>query len=490
MGCRLPAVGDRQTGDWRRLPLDASLFALSLALYGATLCRTVYWYDSAEYTTAAYTLGVPHPPGYPLYTLIAHLFTRLPLPVATSVNLLSALSAALAVVLCKRVAEQLGAGPLAAAGGALALATTPVLWFNATVAEVYAPALCLTLGAVLLTLRAEAEAAPRFAVAAALVAGLGLGVHYSVATCGLGYALLSLRALVRSAPPGARADTLARGVAACVGAALAGASVFVYVALRAGADVVPNYASPPTAARLLWLVGGGNYGAWFDAVQAAELGERVRVVLGHLLGQPSFVVFLPAVLGAVCLARGRPWAAAALGLAMAGNVGFFFGYRAHDIEVFLLPAVALVCALSAVGIEAASTWLRPRTRAALALVALLPIAAVVRVANDFGERDLSGFHAAQDYGERLCRELPAHAVVLNYTTPQEWKYDAVFGMYMKHVLGLRPDVIVVKNMGRAAVARLLRERRPVYLYAPYPPLAARYRLVREGDLLRVVERRR
>ena len=56
-----------------------TLGAAFLGLYLLTLCRTVFWYDSAEYVTAAVALGIPHPPGYPLYTIIGHIFTRLPI---------------------------------------------------------------------------------------------------------------------------------------------------------------------------------------------------------------------------------------------------------------------------------------------------------------------------------------------------------------------------------------------------------------------------
>ena len=58
------------------VPAAVGLFAA--ILYGLTLCPTVYWYDSAEFAASAASLGVPHPPGYPLYTLIAHVFTWLP----------------------------------------------------------------------------------------------------------------------------------------------------------------------------------------------------------------------------------------------------------------------------------------------------------------------------------------------------------------------------------------------------------------------------
>src|SRR5205085_4646944 len=68
----------------------AVVFILSLLVLLRTMAPTVYELDSAELATGAATLGIVHPPGYPLYTLVAHLFTLLPLrDVAFRVNLLS-----------------------------------------------------------------------------------------------------------------------------------------------------------------------------------------------------------------------------------------------------------------------------------------------------------------------------------------------------------------------------------------------------------------
>ena len=85
--------------------------------------------------------------------------------------------------------------------------------------------------------------------------------------------------------------------------------------------------------------------------------------------------------------------------------------------------------------------------------------------------------------------LPARAVILNYTTPDEWRYDAVFGQYFQHVLGRRRDVVVVKNAERPLIDRLLAESRPVYLYSPVAHVAREYALERAGDLYRVSGRR-
>jgi hypothetical protein len=61
---------------------DLAIFAVALAIYWATLARDVIPADAGEFQLAAALLGVPHPPGYPLYTLIGHLFIRL-IPWAT-----------------------------------------------------------------------------------------------------------------------------------------------------------------------------------------------------------------------------------------------------------------------------------------------------------------------------------------------------------------------------------------------------------------------
>src|ERR1051325_5016409 len=69
---------------------------LSLLSYLFTLAPTIVGGDSGELVTAVATLGVPHPPGYPLYCLLGHLFTLL-VPfgsVAYRVNLFSAVAAA------------------------------------------------------------------------------------------------------------------------------------------------------------------------------------------------------------------------------------------------------------------------------------------------------------------------------------------------------------------------------------------------------------
>src|SRR5256886_8986272 len=79
--------------------LWAGLVALgALILYVATLAPTTQFWDTSEYIAAAYVLGIPHPPGNPLFTLIAHTWGLMPLAAAYAerINLLAAVTSAVA----------------------------------------------------------------------------------------------------------------------------------------------------------------------------------------------------------------------------------------------------------------------------------------------------------------------------------------------------------------------------------------------------------
>ena len=130
---------------------------ITLVVYLKTVAPTVSFWDCGEFIACAYTLGVPHPPGTPLYILIGRLFTLLPLgeDPAFPMNLISVLTSAIAILFIylttvKFIAlgdEEAGDRdddwsyhlPRVAGGAtaALMLAFSDTFWFNSVEAEVY-----------------------------------------------------------------------------------------------------------------------------------------------------------------------------------------------------------------------------------------------------------------------------------------------------------------------------------------------------------------
>jgi tetratricopeptide (TPR) repeat protein len=83
------------------------VFVASLAVYSLTLAPTVTLVDSGELIVAAKSLGVAHPPGFPLYVILAHLATLIPIgSVASRVNFASAAFAAAGSAMISAVTYQ------------------------------------------------------------------------------------------------------------------------------------------------------------------------------------------------------------------------------------------------------------------------------------------------------------------------------------------------------------------------------------------------
>jgi hypothetical protein len=70
--------------------------AVTLVLYLLTLAPSTAMWDTSEYIAAAYTLGIPHPPGNPLFVIIGRVFSILPIAssVAVRINILAAICSA------------------------------------------------------------------------------------------------------------------------------------------------------------------------------------------------------------------------------------------------------------------------------------------------------------------------------------------------------------------------------------------------------------
>ena len=463
--------------------VSAALGSVAAVLYGRTLCPTVSWYDSAEFSASAASLRVvPHPPGYPLYTILGHVFSWLPGEAAWGLNVMSAVFGVLAVVLLHRVALRLPLRAVAAVVPPAMLAVAPSVWANAVVAEVYTPGLSFLLGALLLCLLARDRAQPRWAWAGAFVAGLGLGVHMSLATWGLGFA-----ALVGAAGwPAFREDpraALLRWGLGCAVAALLGACVFLLIPFGPFETVTPlgpyEDSFPRLWQRFVADLQGGVFRRYFKPMPTAQRLTRICGILGDNLGVAGLVAAVAGAVAAVLRAR---WVAAALLLGAVGNVAFFFRYDVPDLDVFLLPTVVSLALLAGWGVEAAF-----RARAGLGWLgaAVLGVLLGGEAVRTLPEVDRSDDRAARVYGEEACAGLPEGALLVMTSRPDEWRRYSVL-LYMHES---QEACLDTEFWGMATVPMIeqaLFERRAVYAYVADPRFASKFRIEPAGRLFRVM----
>jgi len=244
--------------DYRPSYLAAGIVTLAVfLLYLITLAPSTAMWDTSEYIAAAYTLGLPHPPGNPLFVLVGRVFSIIPLfgpNVATRINVLaamcSAVSAGMWFLITERVLvgwfpqrwQRITGGVLAALIGATAF----TVWNQSVVNEkVYTVSLVGIAIISWLMIRwsdePDGRKADRILVLVAYILGLGYANHMGGM---LAAPAAALAVVVR------RPRTLLRWrlLLACVGALIFGITPFAIQPIRAAWNP-PLNEGEPTACR-------------------------------------------------------------------------------------------------------------------------------------------------------------------------------------------------------------------------------------------------
>jgi len=258
-----PATRDQRASvvrdlDYRPSYLAAAIVStLVLALYLLTLAPSTAMWDTSEYITAACTLGLPHPPGNPLFVIVGRVFCELPIPVgpAVRINALAALSSAVSAgmwfLITERVLvswlperwQRILGGTLAALIGATAF----TVWNQSVVNEkVYTVSLVGIAIISWLMIRwsddPDGRPADRILVLVAYLLGLGFANHMGGM---LAAPAAGLAVLVR------RPRTILRWrlLLACIGALVLGLTPFATQPIRS-AHFPPINEGEPTACRV------------------------------------------------------------------------------------------------------------------------------------------------------------------------------------------------------------------------------------------------
>ena len=139
-------------------------FFVPFIIYFLTMAPTVSLWDCGEFIATSIIMGVPHPPGTPLYLLISNFFSQIPLmsDLGARVNFVSPIASALSIMLLYLIIIELikifstkdslaiyFSGLIAA----LTFSITDSQWFNAVEAEVYALSTFFTAAVVWLILK-------------------------------------------------------------------------------------------------------------------------------------------------------------------------------------------------------------------------------------------------------------------------------------------------------------------------------------------------
>jgi hypothetical protein len=397
--------------------------------------------DSGELTTVAYTLGIAHPSGYPLYSLVGHLFSYLPLGyfarrmVVFSVLCMAASCGFLLLAGMNLASNRFRLAPFpslfCACAGVLIFAFSTTTWQSAAYAEVYPLTLLFVsvlyfLGVQLLD---DTKRDMRLWLTFAFIFGLALGNHLTVLwTFPLGLVTLFFTLRQREVSLG--------GAGTIAAAAIFGASIVLFLPLRAHLNPIMNWGNPETPAMLWRHLSGWQYQVWmFQKGIAERLG-------GYFEGLPAEfgwggLVFI--LLGVFGLAKWGGRVLVAFLLLWFVGVLYNVNYDIPDIAPYFMTAHAALAILAVGG--AATLWkmvsMRTRVVQILAILCMLfPV--VSNAVGHFSQANRSNDRFATTFTREVLRTLPSNALVMQSL----WDIQSP-AIYLQEVEGYRRDAVLM-----------------------------------------------
>ncbi len=494
----------------QRWVVMATAFGLALMLFARTLVPDIFVSDFVEFQYQPLRLGLPHPNGFPLYMLLGWLASHLPVgTVAWRMNMLSAVTGALAVAITTGFVHRLtGRVSMALlAGGLLALA--PTFWYYSLAAERYTLQMALLAATLWSAWEAGQRQSLRWAWASAFLLGLGLATHPSGALLlpfWLAYVVVRL-------PLWRLSWRLWLGLV--VAGALPGI-LYVYVPLRWAAfghwPLLPGidrssaiyqglthvWYQPEMRWDLIreYIIGLGGYATGLASGGWDEAGENLWIALSYWQAEIPWALLVLALVGAIYLwRRDRALVLALVGFGLVLVVMVAYIHQGKW-EAYLLPAFWVVLFLDALGVTMLVEALANHARGSPRLHILgserlwtpLVLLFLVGMAwQRYPERDLSRWSDSRDWWElALTQPIAAEAGLLAH-----WS-DLTPLWYLQQVENRRTDLAGLFPPDIPQVIEpWLDTGKDLYLAGPLHEWATelpfRFTLVPWGSLVRILK---
>ena len=470
-----------------QLLCGGTVFLVALLFYSWTLAPTVTLTDSGELIVVARGLGIAHPPGVPLWIILAHLASLVPLGnVAQRINFSSALFAALTCAMLTFVVAEviITASYLAAAkrrkkgtkkieelgvthsmvaapalGAGLLMAFSRTLWSYATITEVYALNALLIVIIFFLVLRwrrcivedrmhlstasnpGQVTRHDVFLYSAALIFGLALGVHHVTVAL-----TLPALAVIVFRTRGLRFFTSRHLVYAALISIGALVAVYAYLPLAASRSPVINWGHPRSLQEIWWHLTGRQYQVYFSfkpEIMGEQFAEFCRMGLREF-GFPwlplSLVLAFAGLADAFKRDRTIFWFLLTIVIA---DLAYALSYEiAEDKDAYYLPTCISIAIAAGLGIRwlirSAVSKSLPGVKPSLAVVVAVLVVSTIALTANWPFNNRRHYFIAHDYVDNLLKAIAPNGLLLTL----DWQVVSPM-FYAQEIEQLRPDVKVV-----------------------------------------------
>jgi hypothetical protein len=423
------------------------LFAAFIYLHNLTV--DVYGGDVGDLVTAAYFHGVPHAPGYPLFTFIGFLLSHLPLAMLTvsKIALISVISSVLTLFFLWKILKQLAFDPLVRMIAISLLAFSYLFWLYTELPEVFALNVMLSFAFLYSSIVFFKTVKYKYFLLTFFLFGLGLTNHQTIILLFPQFLLFL----------GLRRRDVARYKTRLLFVPLAfllGILPYIYIPIAASQNPIINWDNASTVHNFIHLVLRQDYGTFSAGAFSQPIWDAKLVILKNfimtLISCISFPAFGIGIIGLLfSLKRNR---AISLGLLLSflltGPV--FTIYAGFPVvnsfilgaaERFFILPFAIYVIFTAYGLWAIKLFFErvfSKKIYAVVLMSVFFLIPILLFKANYKKTDLSKTFLGTQFGKDYLRNLPKNALLI--TSGDTKSFNA---WYVHFVLGFRPDIELV-----------------------------------------------
>lgn len=446
----------------------------AFVLYFFTHAKTVLQIDSGELAAVQALLGIAHPTGYPLFTVLGFLFTQFPLPITEihKLNLLASAWVAMAVGVfsftvkytidnmaylkhkekapakSKRKREKAQKSDvvavsevdditkyLAALGSSLILAFSKTFWQTSTSVEVYSLHILLICIIWLVIFRAyirntaEIHENEWFLLAIALALGFTNHLTTLLILPALAYFYFSLYKFEKPA--------FIRIIKMILLFVFVLFIIYSYLPIRALQEPVLNWGNPIDFERLYRHISGHQYRVWlFSSFSSAQ--KQLSYFINNLPSEFNINLLLIALGMIFSFKAARKFFYFTL-ISFLFTVFYSINYDIHDIDSYFLLAYISLSMFAAFGIIKLSQLLDDKNLGKNLSIILVAVFIIVQATLNYGKADQSDNYLFKDYTIGALNSVKHDALILSY----QWDFLISPSYYFQFVENHRNDVKII-----------------------------------------------
>ncbi|MDA3843136.1 MAG: DUF2723 domain-containing protein [Candidatus Kapabacteria bacterium] len=445
------------------------IFIISAMVFYSTAAPGLMYTDSGELAAVCSTLGVAHPTGYPLFTILGHLWTLLPLPFSTiySLNIFAATVTALSSVVffnmmylifsmirshtigskskskdkkkkkVQTVTDSYEDSSLLIMSAATALMYSFALtvWQQATALEVYSLHLLMIHLVLYMTTKGLSEPAEKkYFVLSAFLLGASFSNHMTTILLVPGLLFIYFaRPFDKTDGKMFSADRM-KFAAFLLIPFIIGLSFYLYLPLRSASGPEFNWGEVSRGwDKFLYHVQGKQYQIWMFS-DSDVWKTNLQKFFELLPAQTAFIGIPAALWGIIKLFKTSKSFTVALLIFIVSCLSYSVNYSIHDIDSYFLTAFSMIIILAGIGFY----YIFEKSAKFIPLMFALPLIALIM---NYSEADLSDNRIVPEYTEALFDNLDENAIVIS----SQWDYACSAFWYKQSVENYRPDIVLIEQ---------------------------------------------